>query len=370
MRVLFVTNIPSPYRVDFFNELGSLCELTVLFERNNAKDRNGDWLSNQFKNFNGIFLRGSDVGNDSAISFQVIKYLNKSYDIIVIGGYSTPTGMLAITYLKLKKIPFILNADGGFIKNDSGLKYKLKNYFISNASAYLSSGKKTSEYLEYYGAKKSAIFTYPFTSLKKEDILTEIVGEIEKKGLKKKLEINKEKVVLSIGQFIHRKGFDVLLKACKKIDKSVGIYIIGGEPTEEYLDMQQKMSLTNVYFLDFMRKEELAEYYKVADLFVLPTREDIWGLVVNEAMGYGLPVITTNCCIAGLELIDKGKNGHVIEMGNSKQIAEKINDVLFGGFKENFNVQFCLEKAQKYTIENMAMEHHRIFNLVVGGGKE
>ena len=51
MKVLFITNVPSPYRVDFFNEIGKYVDLTVLFERNNAKSRNDEWMSNNFKNF-------------------------------------------------------------------------------------------------------------------------------------------------------------------------------------------------------------------------------------------------------------------------------------------------------------------------------
>ena len=50
-----------------------------------------------------------------------------------------------------------------------------------------------------------------------------------------------------------------------------------------------------------------------SDLFVLPTREDIWGLVINEAMSFGLPIITTRKCIAGTELITDGENGYLLE---------------------------------------------------------
>lgn len=58
MRVLFLTNIPSPYRIDFFNELGKLCELTVLFEREDATNREANWLKNEIQYFKGVFLSG------------------------------------------------------------------------------------------------------------------------------------------------------------------------------------------------------------------------------------------------------------------------------------------------------------------------
>ena len=63
--------------------------------------------------------------------------------------------------------------------------------------------------------------------------------------------------------------------------------------------MIRKFKCKNVYFIEFKKSEELNEYYKAADIFVHPTREDIWGLVVNEAMAKGLPVVTTNNVLQG-----------------------------------------------------------------------
>ena len=62
MRLLWITNIPSPYRVDFFNELGKSCELTVLFEKAGASDRDDTWLGFQFDYFEGVVMRGAPGG--------------------------------------------------------------------------------------------------------------------------------------------------------------------------------------------------------------------------------------------------------------------------------------------------------------------
>ena len=62
-----------------------------------------------------------------------------------------------------------------------------------------------------------------------------------------------------------------------------------------------------------------------ADVFVMPTREDIWGLVINEAMAYGLPVVSTDKCIAALELVKNGRNGYIIPPNQPKEIAQKVN---------------------------------------------
>ena len=368
MRVLFLTNIPSPYRVDFFNELGKLCELTVVFERESAADRNANWKSDKPKYYEEIFLKGINISQDKAFSLSIVKFLDKNkFDVFIIGGYATPTAMLAIEILKSKRIPFILNCDGGIIKNDARLKYKIKKHFISSASSWLSTGENTTQYLLHYGAKKGNINVYPFTSLKSEDILEEILTKEQKQCIRKELDIKEEKVIVSVGQFIHRKGFDILLNACKNVDKNIGIYIIGGEPTEEYIALKEKLKLSNAHFIGFKNKEELKRYYKAADLFVMPTREDIWGLVINEAMSYGLPVITTEKCVAGLELIKSNENGFIIPTDNEKQLWEKISFILSDNKLCNQMSLITLKKIRRYTIENMAKEHEKYLNIFFYG---
>ena len=359
MKVLFLTNIPSPYRVDFFNELGKKCELTVLYETRHAGDREDKWFSNKAKYFNEVYLDGKQLGIDNAFSMKVIKYLkDRHYDFIVVGGYSTPTGMLAICYMKLKKIPFILNCDVGLIKDDNFLKSKIKKFFIGGAKAYLSTANDADKYLVHYGAKKEKIYRYPFTSIHKTEVLERPVSYEEKKKIRKQLGIQEEKVIVSVGQFIHRKGFDILLKSCKEISSNTGIYIIGGNVVPcEYLEIIKKLKLEHVHFIDFLKKEELLKYCKAADIFVLPTREDIWGLVINEAMACGLPIITTNKCVAGLELIKDNENGFIIPVSNITELSDKINVILND---KNLQLKISynnLDKIKEYTIENMAESH-------------
>lgn len=366
MKVLFLTNIPTPYRVDFFNELGKSCELTVLYERISAKDRDTAWLSNEAKNFTEVFLKGIKIGNDSALCFGVIKYLNKSFDLIIVGGYSTPTGMLAIILLKLLNIPFILNADGGMIRNDKKIVYFIKKFFISSANYWLSTSDKTTQYLINYGAKKKSIYKYPFSSLSQKIILSQPISNEEKCVLKKELGMKEKKVIIAVGQFIYRKGFDVLIKSMKDLPKNYGVYIVGGFPTEEYLFLKKKYNLNNLHFCEFKNEKELAKYYKAADLFVLPTREDIWGLVINEAMGFGLPIITTNNCVAGLELIEDGKNGYIVNVGSSEELKNKIKIILESSSLRADMSSNSLKIISSYTIENMAKTHFKILTKIVG----
>lgn len=366
MKILFTTNIPAPYRIEFFNELSKYCDLTVSVERFSATDRKKEWTALNNINFNLIKLRGIKVGNDSAFCPEIIKYINKNkFDIIIVGGYSTPTGMLLIKYLKKKKIPFILNCDGGIIKRtEKNIVSKIKKYFISSANWWLSTGKITDEYLEYYGAKKEKIYRYNFTSIKNEQIMKKI-SEEEKNILKKQLGIKSKYIVITVGSFIHRKGFDILIKSKKYINNDIEFIIIGDKPTTEYLELINKNSITNISFIDFMAKEMLEKYYKISDVFILPTREDVWGLVINEAMAKSLPIITTNKCVAGIELIENNENGYIVPVEDCKSIAEKINLIIHDTDLKEKMERNNMEKAKMYTIENMAKQHLKIFNEII-----
>ena len=92
---------------------------------------------------------------------------------------------------------------------------------------------------------------------------------------------------------------------------------------------------------------------------MLPTREDIWGLVVNEAMAFGLPVITTDRCVAGLELVENGVTGYIVPVEDADALAEKMNEALSGNCEAMGAA--ALERVRPYTIENMASVHLEIF---------
>ena len=355
MRVLWLTNIPSPYRVKFFNEFGKYCDLTVLFEKRESDERDASWKNFQAEHFKAIYLKGKSIGVAEAFCPEVVKYLNCTYTHIIVTNFSDLTGMLAIATLKAKRIPYIIESDGGFAGSGRGIKEKLKKWLLSSARIYFSTAEEHDKYYLTYGAKREEIIRYPFTSLHETDILPKPVTEEEKLALCKKLGMEEEKIILSVGQFIYRKGYDILFKALCKLDPSIGCYIIGGKPTDEYAQMIKKFNLSNVHFVDFKLKDELNEYYRAADLFVLPTREDIWGLVINEAMAQGLPVVTTDRCVAGLELIQDTICGQVVPTEDSEALANAIRNELKNlSLERSYQI---LTKVKQYTVEEMACVH-------------
>ena len=359
-RLLFITNIPSPYRVAFFNELGKKCELTVLFERNASSERDESWKNCSFLNFKGIVLKGRKIDVDKSISFEVINYLaKKEFDEIIVSNVATPTGMIAIQYMKAKRIPYWIEGDGGFVGDDNILKKIIKSHFISGAKGYFSTSRMHDQYYREYASDCVRIIRYPFSSVSEKDIFSLPASDEEKKRLRGQLGMKEAKIVISVGQMIHRKGFDILFRAMKKLPSDIGVYIIGGKPSEEYMHFVEENNVRNLHIVDFKAKEDLVLYYRAADLFVLPTREDIWGLVINEAMATGLPIITTLKCGAGLELVKDGANGYLVPVEDPDMLANRIEVILSDLKLQSEMSKSSLAIIHSYTIENMANVHER-----------
>ena len=358
-KVLYITNIPSPYRVEFFNELSQYCELTVAFEMGAAKDRDKSWKSAEDYRFRAVFMKAIYKKTEGAFCPEVIRLINDyRKDVIVVGGYSTPTGMYSISYMKLLHIPFLLNCDGGIIKEDSAIKKGIKRFFIGAASGWLSTGKASDQYLIHYGAKLEKIYHYSFTSIKKTEITC--VSQEEKKSFRRRLGIVEGRMVLFVGSFIHRKGVDILLKACKNLENTA-VVLVGGDNMSPYEEILRDGTKCTIYAVGFKTKEEVKKYYQAADVFVLPTREDIWGLVINEAMAHSLPVITTLKCVAGLELVRDGLNGYLVEPEDYSELNKRIKEVLQDDELRMKMSEKSRERIEWYTIENMTREHVKLF---------
>ena len=171
------------------------------------------------------------------------------------------------------------------------------------------------------------------------------------------------KIFMYVGRFTREKGMDALLQAAAELDENTGVYFVGGEQEERHRDFVNAHGLNHVHFVEFKKKEDLAAYYQAADLFVLPTHSDVWGLVINEAMACGLPVITTDRCVAGLELVEDGVNGYLVPVEDIPVLTRAIETVFVGDFRQMGAA--ALEKIRPYTMENMVRAHLDIWE----GGK-
>ncbi len=365
MRILYLSNIPSPYRVDYFNELGKFCDLTVLFETESSAERDEEWKRYHFEHFKGIIMKGKRINTDTAFCLEVTKYLRRGkYDIVVVTVLASPTAVLAVNTLQRRKIPYFYEGDGGFAGRAAGLKARIKRYIISNAYKCFSTSEEFDRYCMTYGAKKENILRYPFTSVKRSELLTAPLTREERDRWKQEFGVTEECAVVSVGQFIPRKGFDLLLECCRELPEYVGVYIVGGEPTEEYLEFKDRYGLKQVHFVRFMPKARLMQFYRAMDVFALFTREDIWGLVINEAMASGLPVISTDRCIAAMELIKSGESGILVESENIAQMRNALRLLVSSGELREKMAGNAVRRMEQYTIENMAAVHMKAFECI------
>lgn len=358
MKILFITNLPSPYRVDFFNELGKKIDLTVCYERESSSERDAKWINKSKRTYKEVFAAAKNISVDRSIGLGIVKELKNKYDFVIISGWSSPSVMLAIVYCQMHNIPYIMEDDGGLI-NPNGEKHKfIKKLLLRKLFAYFTTTSENITVMTSLGVEQKRIYKYPFSSVMNKDISEGILKKQKVDEIRKSLGITENNIILAVGQFIDRKGFDVLLNAFSNMNDDCGLYFVGGKPTKQYLDIVQQNNIKNVHFIGFTEKEKLKSYYAAADIFVLPTREDIWGLVINEAMAAGLPVITTDRCGAGLELIKNNQNGFLVQVDDVDNLSEKMHLILNNKDLKNKMEKNAIGVIKNYTVEKMAQWHY------------
>lgn len=359
-RLLILSIFPAPYRVAVFRDLAKHYDVDLFFEVAQNQDRSADWFveSGEFKVLN--------TPENKRAYRQCLKNL-KTYDMALAYDYFSKRAGGLMLRCMAAGVPYAINCDGAFI-NDQPLKKAIKQLFVSHAALCFASGSFAGNYFLHYGAKKERIFYHHFTSLTEKDYPDKPLTGEEKTALRKELGIEERPTVLTVGQFIPRKGFDILLRAWEQVETDANLVIIGGGGEKQaYLDYIREHRLNHVTILDFMEKERLIQMYRLADLFVLPTREDVWGLVVNEAMANGLPVIATDRCIAGMELIRQGKNGYVIPAENPRRLAMAMNRILSNPEKMEVMGRASLEAVRGKTMRDIATGHSRAIDGYLSG---
>lgn len=378
IKVLILTTVMAPYRVELFNEISKNknIELEVYFEQKSDNVRDSSWY-NYNNNFNAHFLRGSDKSLKS-FKYDFIKKLRErnKYDLVIFYEPSTITSVLAIRYCIIHKIRYMLNCDGAILdEKENIIKKIIKTRSIKNANGLIANGNSSKEYYLHYNASENVIYNHHFSNLYSSEILKKSLLDSSKREIKKQLGLNYKYIFISVGNFIYRKGFDLLLESVQQFNKEninfkdYGFVIIGaGKEKDKYINYINEYELCNVTILDFMSKDNLLKYYKAADAFILLTRYEIWGLVIHEAMANGLPIISTNMCNAAIELIEDEKYGFIIDIKAKREdiiseVCEKMN-ILCNKY-DTKNIKAVLEKAGEYTIEISAKEHLDAIKRVV-----
>lgn len=361
--VLYITETPSPYRVCFFRKLSEKCDLTVIFTKSRKTyERPYDWYDHNFEGFTVL----DSWNSKSPVNFGVLKLLKKKYDWIVLCDYSSPTGLLSSLFFKLKRIKYAMEADGAKIGTGNCIKEKLKKVIISKSVLCFSSSKVTDDYYIHYGVDKKLLVRYPFTSLIDSDVIKGPATPENRNKLRQLLGLKEKNIIISVGRFTYMngygKGYDTIMKLAESLSGDTGFYIIGDKPTSEFEEWKKRKSLTNVHFIEHKKKDELKLYYQSADLSLLLSKGEAWGLVINESMANGTPVIATNACVGALEIIKHSINGYIVPVNSPESVKECISDFFSSNERQKSMSAAALDTIKDYTIENMAKTHIDVFN--------
>lgn len=347
MKYLFVTNIPSPYRVHFFNDLAKVLDFDVLFEGKTSNKTTFNYVDEaQFK-FTHYFLTEKDY-QESKLNPLIKKViLDKKYHHIIFMNYGYITELYGMIVARRHHRPYSIEIDGAFIKKESLIKRLIKKYVFKKALFIFSPGLFTDNYFRHYHYQ-GPIYRYHFTSLKEVDISNNYFDH----------SFQDKKTWLFVGRWLSWKGYQDVLDISRHFLNDTFIMITHFQqiPNLNHL----KTQYPNVIFKDFMSNEQVFQMMKEAFALLLPTQNDIWGLVVNEAMSCGLPVITTTTCGAGLTLIDHAKDGFIYDVNDKQALMNYMkqldNKELYEAMSKN-----ALRKIKTITIESMVKDHvHRL----------
>nr|WP_252729429.1 glycosyltransferase [Aliiglaciecola lipolytica] len=228
----------------------------------------------------------------------------------------------------------------------------------SNTNCFISATNLTTEYLKSL-ASDSNIFLSTQT-IDVDDWRAGLNALPTKQELRNKLSLPQDKtIILGVGNFIEKKNWELVINSMLDIEKCLFILIGSGEKCDDYVALVSKYNLSDkVKILDRKEGKELKKYFKVSDIFVLPSLYEQFGFVVSEALASGLPVICSKNTGASTLIVD-GYNGYVVDpyfpLDEPIKRAMSNLDELSANSKESIN---------KLTLENRAKEFFEIFEKI------
>ena len=113
----------------------------------------------------------------------------------------------------------------------------------------------------------------------------------------------------------------------------------------------KKNNLNNVSIIGFQNQKQLREYYLISDVLILPSEYETWGLVINEAMASGMPVISTNQCGGTVDLVKNNNTGFSYDKNDSKTLFNRLNILLKNGQKAKKIKKNVKLHISKFTYE-------------------
>ena len=285
-RVLFLTNAPAPYQLEFFSEFKAHVELKVVFF--SPKIENNPWAGRDESHY---------VTLSNAKDWVTLKTLISEFnpDVCIFGGYKDHLIVRAkiLCLVSNIKVCHWLERPLPSSGVKAALKYSIMRVFLAFSDAVFAIGQDAEA---MYAHMAKQVFNIPYSI----DSSSYRIREWKDSSVVR---------FLFVGQLIERKGVDRLLKAFHSFhEDKASLTIVGTGPLSDVvrrLSHQQK----NISKLDYQKPKDMKGLFANYDVFILPSVHDGWGVVVSEAMAAGLPVIGTPACGAVKDLVIAGHNG-------------------------------------------------------------
>lgn len=339
-RIALVTNIPRPYRIPLYEGLGRAVqaaqgEFKVFFYSNPERHVRRETTHSEGVAYHYVNARSLEfhVKYDQLLSFPIglIPLLRQFRPHLLISGAFGIPGSLSWLYTRLHKIPYIQWSGATLARAGKGLSPSVQGFLARRADACITYGTAAREYLVAKKAPHShlvvgmnTVDTQFFTqaSIMARDEVSKFKEAHNLRGVN----------FLYVGNLFQLKGVSYALEALRPLQE-IGDYhfhVVGKGPQCEELQQQAETSgLTQrVHFWGAQPPEKIPFYYALADVFVFPSLYDVWGLVLNEAMACGLPVIASSVAGATRDLVVDGENGFVIDPRNEAQFTEALRRLL------------------------------------------
>lgn len=372
LRIAYIARSFLDYRVPVFDELNRMTNgnLHVIYSKEVTPERVQRKIT-EVLGKQGIGLEGEKrigpkvVSGFANTTFRItwqsgaVAALKRIKPDVVVGDGFFQWTSFALLYKLLHRVPLVICYERTF-QTEMGAQWYRKTYrkfVLSFVDAMTCNGRLSKEYVQSIGMNINKITTGHMVA--DTNKLNELAGEVKED---QQLELrqswgNPRVVFISVGQLIKRKGYHQLLKGWSQFsgayDGTSALVIVGSGPEKDTLkQMTRDLNLSSVYFVGEVDYDDIALYYASADVFIMPTLEDNWSLVVPEAMACGLPIICSIYNGCWPELVHEGRNGWVFDPLKPDKVVQALINVL-----ENASDLKRMGNESRLIVGNHTPEH-------------
>ncbi len=338
-RVALITEIIAPYRIPVFNALARDpgIDLQVIFLSETDPSLREWPIYKDEIDFSYQVLphwRAGVGARRLLINWGMKHALDRfSPEAIVCGGYNYIASWQAKRWSSLNKVPLLAWIESTSQDKRSGLGAveAMKANFLSECAGVIVAGRSSMEYAKSFNVASDRIVVAPDAVDNDFFMRAAEAARSSAESVRERLNLPK-RYFLYCGRLVREKGVFDLLEAYAALPPSirceVGLVFAGdGQARAKLESIARQQTLGEIRFTGFQRREQLAELYALADALMFPTHSDPWGLVVNEAMACGLPVIATNVAGCVADLVEDGWNGRVVDKRNPRQLASAMAEI-------------------------------------------